>query len=101
MRMENPIVKLEMNRMNRYLCVSLALKNQVFSQFALLLIICVCVDLFAMCVSTKEECVTDEEDEGQMNETPWQAKKGVICPDHPEKEQSTPERRVHDENGTF
>lgn len=54
-----------------------------------------------MCVSSKEECVTDEEDEGgQMNETPWQGKKGVICPDIPEEEQGTPERGVHDENGT-
>lgn len=52
-----------------------------------------------MCVSTKEECVTDE-DEAQMNETSWQGKKGVICPDVPEEEQSTPERGVHDENGT-
>ncbi|KAF4076629.1 hypothetical protein AMELA_G00217290 [Ameiurus melas] len=52
-------------------------------------------------IKVKEECVTDEEDEGgQMNETSWQGKKGVICPDIPEEEQSTPERRVHDENGT-
>ncbi|XP_053507700.1 zinc finger E-box-binding homeobox 1 isoform X2 [Ictalurus furcatus] len=52
-------------------------------------------------IKVKEECVTDEEDEGgQMNETPWQGKKGVICPDIPEEEQGTPERGVHDENGT-
>ncbi|XP_060761971.1 zinc finger E-box-binding homeobox 1 isoform X3 [Neoarius graeffei] len=50
-------------------------------------------------IRVKEECVTDE-DEAQMNETSWQGKKGVICPDVPEEEQSTPERGVHDENGT-
>lgn len=63
------------------------------------LIVCV-FTYFVMCVSTKEECVTDEDEEGQMNETPWQGKKGVICPDMPEEKQSTPERGVHDENGT-
>ncbi|XP_026781711.2 zinc finger E-box-binding homeobox 1 isoform X2 [Pangasianodon hypophthalmus] len=52
-------------------------------------------------IRVKEECVTDEEDEeGQMNETPCQGKTGVICPDIPEVEQSMPERGVHDENGT-
>ncbi|XP_062844096.1 zinc finger E-box-binding homeobox 1 isoform X2 [Trichomycterus rosablanca] len=40
-------------------------------------------------IRVKEECITDEEDEeGQANETPQ------------EKEQSTPEGRGHDENGT-
>lgn len=60
----------------------------------------VCMDLFCHVFQQKEECVTEEEDEGQMNETPWHGKKGVICPDIPEEEQSTPERGVHDENGT-
>lgn len=54
-----------------------------------------------MRVSTKEECVSDEEDEGQMNETPRrQGKKGRISPDIPDEKQGTQARGVHDENGT-
>lgn len=71
----------------------------LFSQLASLLIVCM-LTYFAMCVTTKEECVTDEEDEGQTNESPWQGKKGVICPGIPEEEQRMQERGVHDENGT-
>lgn len=52
------------------------------------------------CFLTTEECVSDEEDEGQVNETLRQGKKGVICPDIPDEKQSTQERGVHDENGT-
>ncbi|XP_060728154.1 zinc finger E-box-binding homeobox 1 isoform X1 [Tachysurus vachellii] len=49
-------------------------------------------------IRIKEECITDEEDEdGQV---PWQGKTEVICPSIPEEEQSTPDRGVHDENGT-
>lgn len=52
-----------------------------------------------MCVSTKEECITDEEDEG--GQVTWQGKTAVICPSIPEEEHSTPVKGVHDENGTM
>ncbi|KAG7319686.1 hypothetical protein KOW79_016829 [Hemibagrus wyckioides] len=49
-------------------------------------------------IRVKEECITDEEDEG--GQVTWQGKRGVICPSIPEEEHSTPDKGVHDENGT-
>ncbi|KAF5894037.1 zinc finger E-box-binding homeobox 1-like isoform X4, partial [Clarias magur] len=51
-------------------------------------------------IRVKEECLTDEDEEVQINETSTQGKTEVICPDIPKEEQSTPEGGVHDENGT-
>lgn len=55
-------------------------------------------------IRVKEECVTDEEDDGAdvdvTSEEQQQAEMKAIYPDTPEENQSTPERGVHDENGT-
>lgn len=55
-----------------------------------------------MCL--KEECVTDEEDDcadvDVTAEEQQQAEMKAIYSDTPDEHQSTPERGVHDENGT-
>ncbi|XP_051556909.1 zinc finger E-box-binding homeobox 1-like isoform X3 [Myxocyprinus asiaticus] len=55
-------------------------------------------------IRVKEECVTEEEADDDVDEEvagqEKQAETTSIYPDAPEEHQSTPERGVHDENGT-
>ncbi|KAI7809172.1 zinc finger E-box-binding homeobox 1 [Triplophysa rosa] len=56
-------------------------------------------------IRVKEECVTDEEEDDGADvdvtaEEQQQAEMKAIYPDTPDEHQSTPERGVHDENGT-